>query len=672
MFFSVIITTYNAENFLVDALNSLKNQTFQGFDIIIADDFSTDNTLEICKKWFIENPEFQSRLKIIESNKNTGVSANTNRGLKIASGEWIQVLSADDALTENALETAQKFILENNLECSIVQGIAAVYIYDFSSENFVKFISQNQKKSEFFEHSAEQQYQQLLRYDRVVAPAVFYKKSIVEQVGFCDETIPMIDDWPLWLKLTKIGYKFYFLNEIVVNYRIHERSITNENQGLFVSNLHRKNRAVYKTYILPNLPFFARLAYHFNYAFKEFLFRFCNSEKNYFAKSVLCILRFFKRKIFRIKNEFAQNPKHIAVFLQNFEINGYCIVCANYVDLLIKNNYSVDLIVANERGNGKSIFSKQAKIVNLGNIRVRKSIWKLRQYLKKNSVSTLICIGNLPNFASVLSTFGLRKKINLILSQHGFTSDLDDKNTGLIGRLTPFLKRKLYPLADHIIAVSTAVSDDLKKLIPRLRSGTQKYEKISTIYNFVNIQHIRNLSERPILQELPKNYIAFVGRLARVKNIDLLINAIALIHDSDLHLVIVGEGSEYNTLNDLVQKLNLSNRVHFLDPMPNVLPILKNAKIVAIPSFTETLSMVAIESAILEKTIVCTPNTGCLDVLGHNGGYFSETFDNPKEFANLLKKALEKPIDSAILSEKAKRFDESNAWHLLEKILKKA
>jgi len=159
--FSIVITTYNAEKFLVEALDSLKNQTFQDFECIITDDCSTDRTLEICKTWLSENPEFQHRTKIIESSINTGVSANVNRGLKAASSEWIQVLSADDALLETALEKVHRFVV-NNPNVSILQGIAATYNDDFSEENFIEHISENRKTSNFFNLSTQQQHSFLL------------------------------------------------------------------------------------------------------------------------------------------------------------------------------------------------------------------------------------------------------------------------------------------------------------------------------------------------------------------------------------------------------------------------------------------------------------------------------------------------------------------------------
>ena len=583
MFFSIVITTYNAEPFLVEALNSLKNQTFQDFECIITDDFSTDKTIEICKQWLSENPEFQTRTKIIESPENTGVSANVNRGLKATSCEWIQVLSADDAFPKDSLEKAHKFILENP-DCAIFQGVASVYNTYFSPQNFLEYRTENHYTTNFFSLSAKQQHHQLLQRCNVVAPAVFYKKSLVEQVGFCDENERLIDDWPLWQKITKAGFKFYFLNEVLINYRIHTESVS------------------YKIFGAKRMPL-------------------------------------------------ARNPKHIAVFLQNYELAGIGVVCANYVNLLIKNGYSVDVVIASEKGEGRSLFPKQANIVNLGNIRVRYSIGKLRKYLKKTPVSTLICFGDLPNFAGLFATFGLRKRLNVVLSQHGFTTDLDVQNLGFLGKLTPFLKRKFYPLANRIIAVSTGVFEDLKTLkIPA--------EKISIVPNFIDKNHIQELAKQPISQELPKDYILFVGRLVRVKNIDLLIQAMDFV-DENIHLVVVGAGL----------KPAPTNRIHFLGEISNVLPIIKNAKTIAIPSFSETLSMVAIEATALGKTVVHTPNSGCMEIFGTDGSYCSKTFDDPKEFAKHLKKALENPINADVLNEKISRFEETNVWPLLEKVV---
>ncbi len=302
MFFSIVITTYNAEAFILDALNSLKNQIFQDFEWIITDDCSTDKTVDICKTWMAENPEFLPRLKMIESKVNTGVSANTNRGLKVASGEWVHVLSGDDALLEHALESVHDFVCKNP-EISVLQGVAAYYDTDFSEANFKGNLSENYKTSDFFNLPASGQYRLLLNSCHVISPAVFTKLRIAESVDFRDENIPMIDDWPLWLKLTKNGYRFYFLNQILVKYRLQKHSITNENQGFLVSDLHRKCRPVYRLYIAPNIGFFKKITYHLDYAFKEILYRFFNSSKNPISILTMKILRIFKKPFLEKNNQ---------------------------------------------------------------------------------------------------------------------------------------------------------------------------------------------------------------------------------------------------------------------------------------------------------------------------------------------------------------------------------
>ncbi|MDR0436839.1 MAG: hypothetical protein LBH22_00905, partial [Bacteroidales bacterium] len=231
------------------------------------------------------------------------VSENTNRGLKVASGEWIHVLSGDDALVEHALEKAYDFV-NAHPGISIFQGVAALYNDDFSESNFIGNLSENYKTSDFFNRSANKQYRMLLDFCHVVAPAVFFKKNSIESVGFCDENIPMIDDWPLFLKATKHGYKFYFFNQVLVNYRQHKTSIANENKGLLLTDIHRKCRPVYRNYIAPNIGIFKKIQYHSTYMCKDILYRFFNSKNNPIAVSTLFVWRLFK------KPSLAKNSKH--------------------------------------------------------------------------------------------------------------------------------------------------------------------------------------------------------------------------------------------------------------------------------------------------------------------------------------------------------------------------
>ena len=99
---SVIIPVYNRKQYIGECLDSLLAQTFQNFEIIVIDDSSTDNSVEIVESYL---PKFGERLKIIKLEKNTGhPGIPRNKGIAIAQGEYIYCLDSDDIITETAFE----------------------------------------------------------------------------------------------------------------------------------------------------------------------------------------------------------------------------------------------------------------------------------------------------------------------------------------------------------------------------------------------------------------------------------------------------------------------------------------------------------------------------------------------------------------------------------------
>lgn len=104
---SVIVPVYNVEGYLIDCIKSILNQSFQDFELILVNDGSTDNSLQICKLY----QEVDKRIKVFDKS-NGGVSTARNRGIKEATGEWVYFVDADDTLCEGLftiLETEQKY-----------------------------------------------------------------------------------------------------------------------------------------------------------------------------------------------------------------------------------------------------------------------------------------------------------------------------------------------------------------------------------------------------------------------------------------------------------------------------------------------------------------------------------------------------------------------------------
>lgn len=107
LFFSIIIPVYNAERYIEDCLNSILNQSFQDFEIILVNDGSTDNSGKICDSYSLEN----SCIKVIHKT-NSGTAGARNSGLKIAKGEYLWFVDSDDLITENALSDLEKLLKE--------------------------------------------------------------------------------------------------------------------------------------------------------------------------------------------------------------------------------------------------------------------------------------------------------------------------------------------------------------------------------------------------------------------------------------------------------------------------------------------------------------------------------------------------------------------------------
>lgn len=119
---SVIVPVYNVEIYLKDCLNSLLNQTYGNFEIILIDDGSTDNSLKICKK-FKEN---YKNIRLFH-HENRGVSETRNFGIDVSNGKYIVFVDSDDTVSKYYLEFLYKAIKQNDK-----YGLA---ICDFSKDN---------------------------------------------------------------------------------------------------------------------------------------------------------------------------------------------------------------------------------------------------------------------------------------------------------------------------------------------------------------------------------------------------------------------------------------------------------------------------------------------------------------------------------------------------------
>lgn len=222
---TIAVVTYNSSKYIIDTLESAKAQTYDNIELIVSDDCSTDNTVEISRKWIADNGNRFKRTELIPSTVNTGVSANVNRAYSASHGEWIKGIAGDDVLFPDSIEKYVDFI-ENNPNEKIVFGIRREFGDNVKYE--IELSHKAVKKtSDFWElKTANDQYWDfVIRQPAIHSCAAFFHKDAFLKVGGFDETIPMCEDLPMWMRLTKAGFKLSLLPRETVLYRIHGDSI---------------------------------------------------------------------------------------------------------------------------------------------------------------------------------------------------------------------------------------------------------------------------------------------------------------------------------------------------------------------------------------------------------------------------------------------------------------
>lgn len=280
---TVIISSYNSSQFIVETLESIAGQTWKDIELIITDDCSGDDTVEVCRKWKDENKERFVNALILTNNRNTGVSANANRGLSVAKGDWIKFLGADDTLKQDCIE-------ENMLHVISDPGIRVlfsrvdIYNNDFGPENRLSTSCEDTSDPWSImatDRNAYSQHKMLLISDRLkYTPSVFLHRETLLSVGGFDERFRLLEDYPLWLNLTKNGHRLYYMDKVTVNYRQHSKAINNTGTSYLVNFNYFRTEDFRKIYTYPYLPADVRLSQRFRwYASQIFRWDYLNRDR---------------------------------------------------------------------------------------------------------------------------------------------------------------------------------------------------------------------------------------------------------------------------------------------------------------------------------------------------------------------------------------------------------
>ena len=343
--------------------------------------------------------------------------------------------------------------------------------------------------------------------------------------------------------------------------------------------------------------------------------------------------------------------RKIAFFVPTLNIGGTEHSFVKLANAFIKKGERVQFVVSRKEGVLLKELFTEVQLIDLGNLRFSTSFFALKAYLERERPTHLITGSNMHNEFVVLVNRFSRYKTKVILTQRNFL-DAEIQDIPIYGKLCKPLMKYLYPKADKVVAVSKGIKSFLNDFMPSL--------SVLQIYNPFDIREIMKKSCETLDLVLPPKYILFVGRFVEVKNLNLLLNSLALLvnEQPDIKLVMLGSGVILEQLRKEVKELSLEDRVVFIASLSNPYSVIKNADVLVLPSLSESLGGVLIEALALGTTVVATPTRGAKEVLNDGDfGYIASSFADKVAFSDLIFRALNKPLNPEKLRNRALCFD---------------
>lgn len=249
---SVCVITYNSSNYILEALESVYNQTYQNIELIVSDDCSKDDTVNIVEQWLQNKRCRFVEAKVLKVEQNTGTTKNCNRALRACKGEFMKSFAGDDVLFPDAIEKYISFI-KNRPEVKWVFAKAIRYNEKISDDCVMCDGFSYEKIKLIANKSQKDQFRQLVISNFLWYPTHFFRKSLLDSIGGYDESFGIYEDYPRNLRLYGNGEQCYFLDEFTVGYRYTNKSVANNSGFIVNKNIRKLAFVARKKYALDKL-----------------------------------------------------------------------------------------------------------------------------------------------------------------------------------------------------------------------------------------------------------------------------------------------------------------------------------------------------------------------------------------------------------------------------------
>ncbi|GHE68593.1 glycosyltransferase [Roseivirga thermotolerans] len=213
---SIVAVCFNHEQFLIETLNSIRSQSYSNVQLIIADDCSKDNSVDVINRWIRKH---SVNCELLVHDVNQGVCATLNEAFNLVRGQYYQMIACDDVMLPDKIEK-QVSILEKHKELSVIHSSAHRINEDGEVLDYNFILGENLEGMQ----NSQLLLEGMINSSKIIAPTILYRTKHLPSKPLYDESY-LYEDLYLNLRLLIEGRKFYFIDEPLAKYRVSSTSL---------------------------------------------------------------------------------------------------------------------------------------------------------------------------------------------------------------------------------------------------------------------------------------------------------------------------------------------------------------------------------------------------------------------------------------------------------------
>jgi glycosyltransferase involved in cell wall biosynthesis len=315
---SIVTPSFNQGEFIEETIRSVLLQGYPDIEYIIMDGGSSDQTVEIIKK-------YESWITFWVSEKDNGQSSAINKGWRRVTGEIISYLNSDDTLLKDALSIVSS-CFEKDDHIGMVFGDAV-------------FINQSSNKLMVFKGKEYQQSDLFFRLSNIGQPATFYKRSVIDKIGYLNEALHYSMDFDFWLRLS-VYYDIVYVQSVLATMRIHSGAKTVQDFQLFYLDELTSLKSIFQQKDIPeNLTEIRDKAYSYCYlrgGYRAFQLGDMQNARNLLVTAM------------RMHFRFLLNPVHFIILMMTFLPAQFVRRLYRAKSILLKRKNFIDLLLESD------------------------------------------------------------------------------------------------------------------------------------------------------------------------------------------------------------------------------------------------------------------------------------------------------------------------------------